>query len=122
MNFYLFLILKARFTQLGGLRLVRESGNDGYDVKVIDEKNWLEYIDLPDYIICRRERKHIPPAHFADLLRLELLIRYGGTWIDSTVLCTGFKSQDSSLTGSEIGFKLLRRICLCSSTRRRFYR
>lgn len=69
--------------------LVRHFGNYGYDVKVIDEKNWREYIDLPDYIIRRRERKQIPPAHFADLLRLELLIKYGGTWIDSTVLCTG---------------------------------
>ena len=26
---------------------------------------------------------------FSDLLRVELLIKYGGTWIDSTVLCTG---------------------------------
>ena len=68
--------------------------NEGYEVIVIDEKNWREYIDLPDYIIRRRERKQIPPAHFTDLLRLELLIRYGGTWIDSTVLCTGFKFFD----------------------------
>ena len=28
-----------------------------------------------------------------DLLRLELLIRYGGMWVDATVLCTG-KSED----------------------------
>ena len=30
---------------------------------------------------------------FSDLLRLQLLIKYGGTWIDSTVLCTGFKGS-----------------------------
>ena len=75
--------------------------NEGYEVIVIDEKNWQEYIDLPDYIIRRREKKQIPPAHFADLLRLELLIRYGGTWIDSTVLCTGFKFQDSGFKFQE---------------------
>ena len=36
----------------------------------------------------------IPAALFSDLLRLELLIKYGGTWIDSTVLCTGFKGSN----------------------------
>lgn len=30
--------------------------NEGYEVKVIDEKNWREYIELPDYIIRRREK------------------------------------------------------------------
>lgn len=70
----------------------------GYSLKVIDEKNWREYIDLPDYIIRRREKKQIPPAHFSDLLRLELLIRYGGTWIDSTVLCTGESAYGLPLT------------------------
>ena len=69
--------------------LTRHLGAIGYRIVVIDEKNWREYIDLPDYVIRRREKKEIPPAHFADLLRLELLIKYGGTWIDSTVLCTG---------------------------------
>ena len=28
-------------------------------------------------------------AAFTDMLRLELLCQYGGTWIDATVLCTG---------------------------------
>ena len=68
-------------------------GGIGYSIVVIDENNWREYIDLPDYIISRREKRQIPPAHFADLLRLELLVKYGGTWIDSTVLCTGEAPQ-----------------------------
>lgn len=58
-------------------------------IKIITNDNWREYVDLPKYIIDRWENKEIPPAHFSDLLRLQLLIRYGGTWIDSTVLCTG---------------------------------
>lgn len=61
---------------------------------MIDAENWKEYIELPDYIVKKWEKKQIPPAIFSDLLRLQLLIEYGGTWIDSTVLCTGF--QDSS--------------------------
>ena len=35
----------------------------------------------------------IPKAHFSDLLRLELLIKYGGTWIDSTVLMTKYNKN-----------------------------
>ena len=59
------------------------------EIKLIDEKNWREYVDMPDHVIRRWENKQMPPAHFSDFLRLQLLTRYGGTWIDSTVLCTG---------------------------------
>lgn len=62
-------------------------------IKVIDNENWKEYVELPDNIVKKWEKKRIPAALFSDLLRLELLIKYGGTWIDSTVLCSGF--QDS---------------------------
>lgn len=76
--------------------------NDGYEIKVIDAENRKDYIELPDYIVKKWEKKQIPPALFSDLLRLELLIKYGGTWIDSTVLCTGFKELNglSSSSGS----------------------
>lgn len=65
------------------------------DIKVIDNKNWKEYVALSDYIIKKWEKKRIPAALFSDILRLELLIKYGGTWIDSTVLCTGFQGSSS---------------------------
>ena len=55
----------------------------------ISYTNYKEYVSLPDFIIDKYEKKIIPAAHFSDLLRLELLIQHGGTWIDSTVLCTG---------------------------------
>ena len=61
----------------------------GYSLVVIDNANWREYVKLPGYIVEKWEKKQIPPALFSDLLRLELLIKYGGSWIDSTVLCTG---------------------------------
>lgn len=60
-----------------------------YEIMVIDSENWKSFIDLPEYIAKKWEKKQIPPALFSDLLRLQLLIKYGGTWIDSTVLCTG---------------------------------
>ncbi len=60
-----------------------------YEIKVIDAENWKEYVELPEYIVKKWKEKQIPHALFSDLLRLQLLIKYGGTWIDSTVLCTG---------------------------------
>lgn len=87
-------IVKACYNSLmrefKGSRVQEVQGlNDGYEIKIIDAENWKEYIELPDYIVKEWEKKQIPPALFSDLLRLELLIKYGGTWIDSTVLCTG---------------------------------
>lgn len=70
------------------------------DIKVVDEKNWREYVDLPDYIIQKWERRVIPPALFSDLLRLQLLINYGGTWIDASVLCTGMTPENEKETKS----------------------
>jgi len=67
-----------------------------YEINVIDAENWSEYIELPDYIEKKWEKKQIPPALFSDLLRLELLIKYGGTWIDSTVLCTGNVNENQN--------------------------
>lgn len=57
----------------------------------INENNYMNYVDFPEYIMDKYNRGIIPKAHFADLIRLELLDRYGGTWIDSSVLCTGFE-------------------------------
>ena len=64
-----------------------------YEIKIIDSENWKQYVQLPDYIVERWNKKQIPPALFSDLLRLQLLIKHGGTWIDSTVLCTGFNGS-----------------------------
>lgn len=87
-------IVKACFNSLKQLT--------GYSLVVIDNSNWREYVELPGYIVKKWEKKQIPPALFSDLLRLELLIKYGGIWIDSTVLCTGFKEFNglSSSSGS----------------------
>lgn len=79
-------IVRACYNSLVQGEWFRENG---YKVNVIDAENWKEYVELPGYMEKKWEKKQIPPALFSDLLRLELLIKYGGTWIDSTVLCTG---------------------------------
>ena len=58
------------------------------DIVLITSENMEEYVIFPDYIIKKWRDGIITHTHMTDLLRLELLIKYGGTWIDSTVLCT----------------------------------
>lgn len=59
------------------------------EITVVTMENISQYVTLPEHIIKKYRKKQIPPALFADLIRLELLIKYGGTWSDATVLCTG---------------------------------
>lgn len=56
---------------------------------IITADNYKKYVSLPQYIEEKYAKRIIPNALFSDLLRVELLIKYGGTWIDSTVMITG---------------------------------
>lgn len=60
------------------------------DIIVITSENLYNYIDLPGFIRNKYEKGIISNTHFSDLVRLQLLIKYGGTWIDSTAYCTGY--------------------------------
>ncbi len=92
-------VVKACYNSLARhLGVAGQARNEGYEIIVIDGKNWREYVELPEYVVEKWQRGLIPAAHFSDLLRLELLIRYGGTWIDSTVLCTGEPAGGLPLT------------------------
>ena len=59
------------------------------EIILITEKNINEYVQFPEYIKDKLNRGIITYTHLSDLLRVELLIRYGGTWMDSTVFCSG---------------------------------
>lgn len=59
------------------------------EIILITSNNLDEYVKLPDYIIEKWESGIISNTLFSDIIRMELLINHGGTWIDSTVLCTG---------------------------------
>ena len=55
---------------------------------LITSENMLEYVQFPDFIMDKWKSGQITHTHMTDLLRLELLLKYGGTWIDATVFCT----------------------------------
>ena len=79
------------------------------EIITIDAQNWREYVELPKYVVEKWEKKQIPPALFSDLLRLELLIKYGGSWIDSTVLCTGVEHTKEYLDADLFFFQYTER-------------
>lgn len=58
------------------------------EVILITEENMKDYVQLPKFILDKWAIGQITHTHLTDLLRLELLIKYGGLWVDSTVLCT----------------------------------
>lgn len=59
-----------------------------WNIVLLSEYNVFDYIQLPDFIIDKFKKGIVPFAHFADLIRLQLLITHGGLWMDSTILCT----------------------------------
>jgi hypothetical protein len=61
----------------------------GMEIKVITADNFSQYVTIPDFILQKYRTGAISNTHFSDILRLELLTSYGGTWIDATVLVTG---------------------------------
>ena len=60
----------------------------GYEVRVIDKNNLIEYLELPEYINKKFEDGIITFTHYSDIVRISLLAKYGGIWMDSTVLLT----------------------------------
>ncbi len=79
---------------------VRKTFSD-YDVVVITDKNIDEFIEVSKLIKDKRKKGIIKPAHFSDLIRLELLIKYGGIWLDSTVLVNSKNLIESILEGKQ---------------------
>ena len=61
----------------------------GREIIVLTEENISDYTDIPDYIIDKYKKGWISRAHYSDILRVELLCRHGGLWVDATVLNTG---------------------------------
>ncbi len=62
-------------------------------VILITSENMSDYVQFPDYIIEKWKSGSITHTHLTDLLRLELLIKYGGLWLDATVFCSSHEKE-----------------------------
>lgn len=63
--------------------------SEGQNFCFITMQNYKEYVDVPDYLIQKLEAGRITLTFFSDILRLLLLDKYGGLWVDATVFCMG---------------------------------
>ena len=62
--------------------------SSGKTVNLITSENLSEYIKVPDFIKEYLDKGKISRTHFADYIRIMLLAKHGGLWIDASVLVT----------------------------------
>lgn len=65
-----------------------------HPVILITENNITEYVDIPQYIYEKIREKKMTLTHFSDILRENLLYRYGGIWMDATIYMTAPFSKE----------------------------
>lgn len=59
-----------------------------YRLIVLDENSIQKYVHIPKIIMDKYKSGAISKTYFSDIVRYCLLYKYGGLWLDSTVLLT----------------------------------
>lgn len=59
----------------------------GHQVNLLTKNNYRDYLDIPEFILDRVENEDMCLAHLSDYIRLALLAKYGGLWLDATIFC-----------------------------------
>lgn len=81
------------------------------DVIMLNSDTLANYIKIPNYIQLLYEKGKMCQAHFSDIIRLMLLAKFGGTWVDSTILLTN-KIPDDIRNSNFFTFKSFDSNCL----------
>lgn len=76
-----------------------------YEIIIVTEENLHGYIEVSPIVQEKYLNGKMCAAHYSDYLRCELLIKYGGIWMDATVLLTN-KIPDNVLNSSFLMFDL----------------
>lgn len=66
------------------IQSIRKNAN-GHEVIFLYKKNYQSYVTLPEMIVKKHDAGIISHAAYSDMIRLSLLSKYGGMWIDATV-------------------------------------
>lgn len=77
----------------------------GHSLYLLSKDNLEEYIELPDFIKHKVGNGEITLTHLSDIIRMALLAKYGGFWIDSTVFVT------KPIKGYDLPFYSIRQHC-----------
>lgn len=91
-----------------------KQNSNGHEVIVISEANYMQYIQVPDYISDKVKRGIITYTHLSDIIRMLLLKTYGGLWLDATIFVTD-KIPDSYFNYNYFTAKLPRQKISCIS-------
>ena len=78
------------------------------EVILITSENMADYVQFPEFILDKWHKGQITHTHMTDLLRLELLISYGGLWLDATVFCSGRNVPDYMLDSDLFFYQTLK--------------
>lgn len=63
----------------------KHAGN--HPVYVIDKDTYSQYLLIPANILKKVEIGQMKLAHLSDYIRVSLLAKYGGLWLDATIYC-----------------------------------
>lgn len=80
------------------LKSMKKNIPSNYQIIILDRNNINEYIDIPENIAQKVEKGFVSLTHFSDFIRARLLEKWGGQWIDSTILFT-HSVEESFFTG-----------------------
>lgn len=70
-------------------RLKQVIPEDRAELRLITLNNYREYVNIPEHIVKKFQSGIITMTTMSDVLRFELLYKYGGYWLDATVFFTG---------------------------------
>ena len=65
-----------------------------HPIILITKKNVRKYISFPDNIWKQFEDGKLRIQHLADMIRVQLIRKYGGLWLDASVYCNGVIPED----------------------------
>lgn len=93
---------------------------DGFEQKILNLEDSKHYVLFPDFVYEKLESKAtgFTITAFSDILRLALLIQYGGIWVDATILALRPLKDTYLLNRQETGFSFERSFDETSKTRR----
>ena len=62
--------------------------NEQCDIRVLDKENYSNYVVIPKNILVAVEKGKMSFANLADIIRCQVLERWGGVWMDATLFIT----------------------------------
>lgn len=65
-----------------------------HPVILLTRDNLQEYIDFPEYVWNQFENGQLRIQHLADMVRVQLIQKYGGIWLDASVYCNDYIPEE----------------------------